>query len=311
MDSAELENRYALCDVKAEVVAADLVEMGVKIDNVVIRPLGSFARKYRKDILQYSNSDEYNHSESDNLLFIDVSREGIFDSLPQRLFYQPDPKKLNEGVQSRLDEFRKQREEESESRKFFLVFEKEFYQCKTLIELEERKSIFGMSEQFNTDLFTDIWVELRNVPSRFHKYLFQILPLAYKCRGDVNLTEALLGFVLNEHVSIHVFAEPVMRTNTFSANQLGKRFIGADFVLGNETPSYDALYKIKVGPLKKKNLHHYMYAGEHKKVIDFLMDYFIPFDADFEVELVLEKDSEKLLLLDSETFCYLGFDSKI
>lgn len=313
MDIASLQTRYHNCDIKAEVVAADLVETGGGLENVVIRPLGIFSRKFRKDVLNYSHSlsaDNPDERNDDNLLFIEVSREGIYDSLPQSLFYQANLKKA-EATSSKLDEFRKQRIEEAEARKFFLVFEKEFYKCRTLTELEERKSIFGMSDEFSSDLFTSVWGELKEVPAIFHKYLFQILPIAHLCRGDASLSAALLGFVLNEKVEITVSADPVMRYNTSSANELGGRYIGMDFILGNYSPSYDPVYHVKIGPIHKNKLDAYMYNGDCKKVINFLMDYYIPFDADFEIELILEKESEKLFLRDSENYCYLGFDSKI
>ncbi len=291
-------------------MAADLVDQGVSVDSIVIRPVGTFTRKYRKDILHYETNDT-NFGTIEELLFIDVTREGIFDSLPQGLFYQPDSKKSNSGLENRLEELKMQRKEESEARKFFSVLEKEFNQCKVLVELEERKSIFGLSEKFNSELFTDIWPELKDVALKFHKYLFQILPIAYKCRGNVQLSATLLGFVLNEKVSIEVNSEPVIKPNPFPANQLNQRYLGTDFVLGSHTPSYDLDYKINIGPIERGSLTGYMLGGEYEKVIGFLADYFIPYDANYELNIILEKGSEKLFLQDSETHCFLGFDSKI
>jgi type VI secretion system protein ImpH len=307
--AAELEEKYKNFDVKAEVVAADLVEEGKNIDTIVIRSSGIFTRNFRHDILHYENVDQELGSD-ESLLFIDVSREGIFDSLPQQIFYQPSGKKLD-SLDEKIQEIRKQRLEDAESRKFFSVFEKEFNQCKIMVEMEERKSIFGMSDKFNSDLFTDIWGELKEIAPHYHKYLFQILPIAHKCRGNVYLSSLLLGFILNEKVSIKVDADPALQKNAFPANALNKRFLGTDLILGDYTPSYDATYKLQIGPIKRGTVSKYMPGGEVDKLLNFLLDYFIPFDANTEMELVLEKESESLFLRDDEKYCYLGYDSKI
>lgn len=310
MNAADLEQKYVHCDIKAEVVAADLVEQGNDIESVVIRPIGSFTRKFRKDILHFQTST-FEYGSTDELLFIDVTREGVFDSLPQGLFYQPEKQAGKMDLENKIEELKKQRQEEVEARKFFSVFEKEFNQCRILTELEERKSIFGMSENFNSDLFTDIWVELREIAPKFHIFLYQILPIAHKCRGNVRLSSILLGFVINENVKITLETEPKMQENPFSANQLNHRFLGTDFVIGDKTPSYDSLYKINIGPLKRNKIHLFLHGGEYEKVILFLLNFFIPYDADFEMNLELEKESENLFLREADKYCYLGFDSKI
>ena len=308
MTAAELHEKYKYCDIKAEVVAADLVYQQKSLDNIVIRLAGIFNRNFRNDILGFESAESGSRNE-DSLLFIDVSREGIFDALPQGLFYQASGKKID-NLDEKIQELRMQRHEDAEARKFFSVLEKEFNQCRVLVELEERKSIFGLSENFNSDLFTDIWGELKDIPHKFQKYLFQILPIAHQCRGNVHLSSLLLAFVLNEKVTITVDAAPQWQPNAFPANELNKRYLGADFILGNNTPAYDAVYKIKIGPVKGK-ISNYMQGGENEKIMLFLLDYFIPFDANFEVELILEKDSKNLFLRHEENCCFLGYDSKI
>ena len=309
MNAAQLEEKYKYSDIKAEIVAADLVQNGKNLDNIVIRPVGLFTRKFRNDILHYEDVDSSTGNE-DSLLFIDVSREGLFDALPQGLFHQPSGKRI-EGLENQIEELRKQRQEEIEAKKFFSVFEKEFNQCKVLVELEERKSIFGFGESFNSDLFADIWVELRDIAPKFHQYLFQILPIAHKCRGNVHLSSLLLGFVVNEKVHISVSVEPKFQKNSFPGNELNKQFLGTDFVLGDNTPSYDSEYKIIIGPVAKKKLKHFLHGGEYEKVILYLLEYFIPFDADAKLELVLENEAENLFLREGENYCFLGYDSKI
>jgi hypothetical protein len=309
VEATKIKRQYAGLDVKAELVAADLVQSGVALESIVIRPVGSFTRKFRNDVLKYENVTTTTGG-VEELLYIDVSREGIYDALPQHLFHMSSGKK-SDGIENKIEELKRQRFEESEARKFFSVFEKEFSHCRVLVELEERKSIFGLSDDFNSDLFTDIWVELKDLSKKFHKYLYQILPIAHKCRGNVHLSSILLGYVINEAVKIRVSSEPTMQKNIFAANELGERFLGADFVVGDKTPSYDSEYMVTIGPIAKGKIRQFMHGSEYEKVILYLLDYFIPFDANFKVELVLEKDAENLFLCNNENYCFLGYDSNI
>ncbi len=300
---------YQAWDIKAEVAAADLVENGAQIDAIVINAQGVFARKFRRDILGFREGESQTPG-ADSLLFIDVSREGIVDALPQGLFYQPERNSSGE-LRDKIDLLKIQHEEEQENRKFFSVFEKEFNACKILVELEERKSIAGMSEGFNSDLFMEIWPELQAVNEKFHKHLFQILPLTHKCRGNIELSAALLGFVLNEKVEMKADHMPVFNRNPVPTNELNKRYLGTDFILGDTTPDYEARYEVKVGPIERKKLKNYFFDGENYKVILFLMDYFIPVEAEYEIKILIEKESNSLFLRDSENYCYLGIDTKL
>ena len=120
-----------------------------------------------------------------------------------------------------------------------------------------------------------------------------------------------MGFVVNEKVHISVSAEPKLQKNAFPGNELNKRFLGTDLVLGDVTPSYDSEYTVSIGPIAKKKVKHFLHGGEYEKVILYLMEYFIPFDADYKIDIVLENEGENLFLREVENYCFLGYDSKI
>lgn len=310
MDSEDINRHYQHCDVRAEVVCADLVSGGEDIDCLVIKPAGIFNRRYRKDILHTETSNAGSGGAEVVLTVLNVSREGIYDSLPNGLFYQPIIKP-NDSLDNKIQEIRKQRTEESEARKFFSVLEREFNKCKVLIELQERKSIFGMSDTFSSDLYSEIWPELQQVPQKFHKFLYQILPVSHKCRGNISLSALLLGIALGERVFIHVHSEPRMEKSTMDSNVLGSRYMGTDFVIGDYYPEYSPLYEVVVGPVAPEKVTDYMAGGDAESLLRFLSDYFIPMDADFKMNIQLQNEGGNLSLQQYNNYSYLGYNSTI
>ena len=77
-------------DIRVEVIAADLIDNGLDREHLIMKPLSLFKRRFAKDIHQ-AKTIENNTSADD--LYIEVTRDGIYDILPEGFFHQPRDRK--------------------------------------------------------------------------------------------------------------------------------------------------------------------------------------------------------------------------
>lgn len=308
MDIYEIKANNVGSDIKAEIIAADLVENGVDVDDIVITPAGLAERFHSRDILHIEARQD--RLGLRDLLNIAVSREGLYNSLPEAIFHVFDKgKKANAA--GFVEDYKKHKAEEEAARQFFLVFEKEIFRLRTLLELSERQSMSGFSEQFKSDLYLNLWPELKDVDEIYLPALIFILPIAHKVIGNTLIVETLFGYMLNQQVSIrHSNVTRVMINNTDS-QYLGRNYLGVNTVIGNETADFTPLVEIRVGPLKKGDLVSLMPGGEARKTLDLTCKYLFPALTDINVTLLLDSDCEKLILSADKSDGVLGFTSRI
>src|SRR5437763_10083133 len=78
------------CDVKAEALLALALKNGLSMEDFMISCNSFFYREFKKDILSTEVIEDVN---SKSLLQLYLTRSGIYDQLPEGLFYQPDKTK--------------------------------------------------------------------------------------------------------------------------------------------------------------------------------------------------------------------------
>lgn len=298
------------CDIKAEIIAADLMERGVDSTRVGILPIGSFSRKYRKDVVEIQNAES---EDPDRSYLLNVSRDGLFEHLPQALFLLTERSELGKmkSFEDKLDEIRRQRAEAAEAKKFFSILEREINHSRVMVEVQERKSIFGIADESYSDLFTEIWPELNAISEKYRGFLFQILPLAHRCRTDLRLSEALLGYVLNLPVQLAASYEPHLVAADEGVDALYGSHLGIDMILGRTNPVYEQLFDVKVYDVPRTEIESFLEGGAAHNVLLFLLEYFLPFDADVSTWITVREDENSLLLGKEKDFSYLNYNSVI
>lgn len=300
----EIENIAS--DVKAEVIGAALVESGVNIDEIVINPIGISKRSVRKDVIDIHRKD--GGADDGEYLFLDVSREGLYDSLPQGLFHQSKIVKTKRTTEDIIDEMKLFKVQEEFSRLFFLALEKEFNRVKLNEELEERKSIFGFSEHYKFELYLKIWPELKNIGQKYLVLLFQLLPVSYKVVGDNDLISNIIGAFCLKPVEIRIVHEKKINQAPEIKNELGKPLVGTNFILGNQFIDFDPCIELCVKEIKRDELNLFLPGGKLRKVIDLLIEYFFPISVDVQIILHLQKEEEGLYLSFENEISYLGYN---
>ena len=294
-------------DVKAEVIAADLVDEGYDIDDIVVTPAGLFEREFRRDILKIeSRRDKLGNKE---LVFIDVCREGIYNSLPEALFHFFDREKRGAGAAGFTEEYKKHKAEEESADVFFQAFEKELFRARILNELGERKSMLSSSDEFKAELFLNLWPELREVSEKYLAGMLLLLPVSHKIVGDLELARTLISYVTDQEIKIRYSDNTKAVANNTGSNILGDTFLTNNLIIGNEVPDYTASIELSVGPVKKGELLSLLPGGEVGKVIEIACKYLFPVSLDVNISVEIDTFDEKLILSDDIADGKLGFTS--
>lgn len=307
IDPREKYNNGA--DIRAEIMAADYVTEGLALRNILIKPVGSYKRTYSRDVLKGALLlDEQGFPER---LEMDISRDGLYDMIPEGLFHQPDPNKRALKTNDVVENIKKTRREEDEARKFFLAIEKEIYRQRILIEVEERKAYEDYSDHYRSNLFFQVWPDLITLKREFVNPLVQILPRAFEVCGDIPLTEYCFKKVLG--VEVEISSTPVSSHNVsdLHTTRLGDAMLGVDLFAGDVMVNFMPTITVNIGPLRKQQLPDFLYGGPAALAVDVLCNYLLPVEADLRIELSLEKEEEQLFLKSEKYDAILGFTTRI
>ena len=271
-----LFNEYP--DLKLEFILGELMESGLDPDEVVINALGIFRRRYGKDIAA-GEIREYRTNKR-QYVNLEINRNGIYDLLPKGLFHQPQNRINNISPAQAIEEYKLQKQIEKDSRLFFLPFEQELYRLLLLLEAEERKSIFDIQNVFRSQVFIDFW----NIPDFFNARqtcnLLYILPLASFIVGNYSLTKLCLESILNDRFEI-IESLPLNHTVPETGlAELNSVYLGVDFVIGENYREVAFGLDVYIHPTEAEDIISYLEGGEKLKMLQFMFDYFLPFDCD-------------------------------
>ena len=301
----ELINNMPI-DLRAEVIIADLIDLGLDPDDAIVSPVGLGKRSFSNDVL----SSKWIENKTDKeLLFIYVSREALYDALPEGLFHQPKLKKTFRSTTEMIDMVKQGKEEEEDSRKFFAPYEQEFYRQRIEIESQERITLSQLKDNSKSDLFIEFWHLNEELDNRQLSIMLNLLPLTYKIAGDFNFMAQSFENVLNAKVRINEI-EPVRRE--WAENnmmRLGESSLGVNLVLGNTFNDGEPAVELTIGPLKDHNVLDFVPGGKSLKAIDILLEYFMPVEIDVKLKILVDESTFNFTLNDSKNSCRLGFNT--
>jgi hypothetical protein len=295
-------------DIRAEAMLAVLLEKGtIDLDHIVVQTKGVFKRPFSKDVLGVELRGK--KSGNKETLYIDISREGLYDMLPEGLFHQTVTKTFK-TTQDSVEEFRQHRREEKEARNFFLPLEQEFYRLRMLLELEERKALFAFTDPSHQGLFTRFWGKQPVLNQQQSAIFFFLLPLFYHIVGNLPLTALCFEAILGQPVSLK-WVDPLPQTAGDYLVPLGKLNLGVNFVLGNTWSDEFPALVVSVGPLRKKALLDYLPGGKAHTVLALLYSYFLPVEVEPLTKVLAKKADEPIMLTDTMYAGRLGYTSAI
>ena len=295
-------------DYLAEVIAATLVAEGVSPDNIQIARLGSARMKVGKDIenvrMEYSPDDEIN-----DCLRIYVNREGLYDVLPEGVFFLGIDLLESTDIKKVVNQVRQYRKEEMEIRKFFSVFEDEIDRTLVQMQLLERRVDRKNVYPDFANVFTAYWPVIRQLSLEQATLFMRIVPIIHKIRGNQRKISKALSLILGLPVTLsHVLS----RRKCACIPAFGQARLGESLVIGSEFRSggYDTC--VTVHSIPRNRISEFLANGKSRYILLELID--MLFTADTEVKIKLNVVSaEKMCIIsnDASTASHLGVDAYI
>jgi hypothetical protein len=300
----ELEHKEA--DIRAETVLALALENGLLPNDFIITPDSFFHREYSKDI---SEAEVVETVWNKRFLQVHLTRSGIYDQLPEGLFYQPLKNVYSTAnAASMAAEYKINKRKEQEVRRFFKPFENDFFWQRIQLEGEEMKLLEGVQAGILNDYFIDFWNLPSSMPQSYIISLIRLMPYAATITGSPAVVAQCLQVILQESISVKVASAPVVTASTDTSLVLGSQVLGTDMVCGGNFNDDFPVLEFCIGPLVHSGITDYLEGGDKEEFLKTFYSFFTPVEADVTTKILVAPENETMLL-QSETAPILGYST--
>jgi hypothetical protein len=287
----EMRNRP--CDLKAEPQLALALENGLLHDDFIVLCNSLFHREYSKDIVDVKMNED---SRKRAIMQLHLSRSGVYDQLPEGLFYQP--RQSGAGVYAATDmaaDHRVNKQKEEEIRRFFLPFENDFFWQRLQLETEESRLLEGLRSGILNDYFMQFWNIPVSIPKPFIVPLIVLLPYAHHIAGDLPLMAESLQYLLQEPVRMQAADTGITLCNE-PMPALGEQQLGIDMLCGSvfteDCPAMECL----IGPLQRSQVAEYVQGGGRHVLVETFLRFFVPAGVDVQLTIELPEHKKNMIL---------------
>lgn len=295
-------------DVRVEVQVAFMIEnQTLTLDDVIIKPEGTFRRSYSDDVLEINESN----INSQKCVTIHLSREGLYDMLPEGLFHEATQKSVKETKEA-TKESEGYRKEEKAARLFFLPLEQEFYRQRIWLDNIELKYWLHSTQSEDIKMLERFWkINPKHFSQRQRLAVLSVLPHLHHVVGNLPLTAQCLRAIIGERLQVCTAEAKLQVVEENLVSCLGDLELGIDSVLGTSWYDDELSIHVNIGPVKRDMLVSFLPDGRHYKLLSTLYKFF--FSAELEVETKIEALDEEaeFLLTDVEFASRLGYSTVI
>lgn len=296
------------CDVRAETLFALAFEQGLTPEDILVGFDKRFYREYSKDILSTETREDVSKRE---LLQVHLTRCGIYDLLPEGLFFQAPETALRQRSAADLAvDYQANKKKEESIRRFFLPLENELFLHRTQIEQEESRLLEGLQAGMLNDYFAKFWGIPASIPRECVAPLLILLPHAYKIAGNLFLTGQCLQQLLQEEVQARRSRPEPSLLPELQGLPLGGSRLGVDMTCGEEFYEDYPVMEMVVGPLVGSRLQDYLAGGRRHSLIETFERFFIPAGVDMKLTVLLPEERQHMVLRPGQE-PLLGFSSII
>ena len=293
-------------DVRAEIVGADLIEQGVDPDRLIFRPVSLFKRRFSNDVaavhLKEDNSGEQE-------LHIDITRDSIYDTMPEGMFHQPKSKTAFKKKSDMVANVKSVRAEEENARKFFQPMENEMMHMRTAVERAERKVFFDLEHSENNELLINFWSLGKYRQYATLPLLVRIMPIIYRLAGSLEYIRICYELLLRVPVSVstsHHFNDmPTEQTGW----QLGRDILSFETICSDVMMSELPTYEITLGPLTADHIADYLPGGRMLPYLELLNSYFLATGYERTITIIPHDKDNHMQLSDAPA--HLGINTMI
>lgn len=281
-------------DVRAEVVVGELLDNNIAEEEVAVQLQNVFTRAFNKDILDAQLDDSQPYHPFINLM---LSRDGLYDRLPEGLFHQFTPQQQQREVSEMVANYKKQQQEQQEARKFFRPIEHEFFLQRVFLEQREKHLLFDAFGQDADELFRGFWGLPANLPSPGVNRLVKLLPYIYRIAGNLPLVKLYLQAIMDEQVTI-VRENGTTPVESGVQVPLGESRLGVDTMTGSVFYTDMPRIKITIGPLQHRRVYDFLPWQPYGRLLETCIGFMLPADAEVETLLEPHPDEKKVIVSD-------------
>lgn len=296
-------------DIRAEVAMAQCIQKGLVENEFTIQADGFFCRPHVHDLYNATVADTNN---SKKLLQLHLSRPGLYDSLPEGLFFQADDEErpVLKTALEMAEDFRINKKKEKNIRRFFAPFEHEFFLHTLRNETFEYELLSGLKSGWLKEYFVDFWELPEKIPVKAAMVMVMFLPYVHTLAGDLRGTAKVLEKIINEPVSME------LRYNYYTqalspCNVLGDFELGHMLTCGENFSEQFPLVVVSIGALHKTKASQFIAGGSYDVLIQTFYNYFMPSTVTINTIFLLKKEHEQLVLSQGEDAPILGISSVI
>jgi hypothetical protein len=288
------EMRKAVCDARAEPQLALALQKGLSPDDFMVSADSLFHREYSKDVTSAEIKEDVRKR---HLLQIHLSRSGIYDQLPEGLFFQSqEPPRGSFSATDMAADHKLNKKKEEEIRRFFLPFENDFFWQRLQIEREEGRLLEGLQKDILNEYFKEFWNIPDSIPGRYVVQLILLLPHAYKIAGSLSLIAQSLEHLLEEEVVVRKVSPAVVRLEGAGAPGLGNAQLGMDMVCGEQFFEDFPVIEIVVGPLVYSRVGDYLEGGDRNSLLETFTRFFVPTGVDAQIVIAVPEEKQNMTL---------------
>jgi len=288
-----LQQEIRSCDARAEPQVALALQKGLSSDDFMISCDSLFHREYSRDI-QYTEVKE--DARKRNLLQIHLSRSGIYDQLPEGLFFQPQEQRAGASATDMAANHKVNKKREGEIRRFFQPFENDFFWQRLQIEREESGLLEGLQKDILNEYFAAFWNIPDSIPSRYVLQLILLLPHAYKIAGNLSLMAQSLEQLLEEEIVVRKVKPAAACQEEKDALGLGNAQLGMDMVCGEDFVEDFPVIEIVIGPLVYSRVGDYLQGGERNSLLETYTRFFVPAGVDAKIVISVPEENQSMTL---------------
>lgn len=279
-------------DYKAAVLAAELIENGLPPELLFIWPVGGGVRNFSKDVIAVESFTP--EQGPDELVCIKSSREGLYDMLPEGLFHQGTTYSSTANTIQMVDQIKQHRQEEKESRLFFLPFEAEINFFRTITELYENRIDKTNIYADLVNIFAPQWEIFRYLDLHQANAFLHFIPLLNEARGNLSFFENMLSLLLQLDVKVYMQPLPPSASRFEGASVLGEASLGIDLFTGQCFDEGTDEVVIELGPLTAQQAAGFLPGTANSQILQLLSGYCLPAELDVRVNLLLQKTAQQM-----------------
>ncbi len=278
-------------DIRAEVVVAQVRHHTGNRLPVIVHTDDYFYRQFSTDITRATIGDSADLKE---ILHLHLSRAGLYDLLPEGLFFKPiSSAKIPRNATEMAEEYKLNKKQEQEVRKFFAPLENDFFHHRYKNFAAETALLNGLNNEDLNRYFARFWQLPEDMQSGMAMRLILLLPYIHEMAGDTELMAASLHAILTEKVDCRLQTKSSQHTR-LHYNVLSSFELGNGLTCGVDYEEEEFYYVFTIFDLAHSSAQDYLEGGKLYSTLQTFYRFFVPAGAGVTTEIKLPVTKENM-----------------